>query len=534
MTTRIRWVTAAVVAMALAAGCTGDDGDDAAAVSGDAVETRSGGARSGGGGDAGSGGAAADASGDGSARSGAQPYAADELAAAPPGPVIEAPPLPGPVRTVDDAQSTFGLDVDGGSYTRARSNLQQGYLPYAPDLRSEEFVNYFDMAYADPESGDGVFAIRVDGGPTGDGRTVLRVGLQARRSEQDARKRAVLTFVIDVSGSMAEPGKLELVKESLPELVDALKPDDQVAIVVYSDNSRVLLPATPVEQRDAIQAAIASITSEGSTNAEAGLRLGYETARASFVAGATNRVILASDGLANQGDTSPEGILDDVREQAGKGIQLLTLGFGYGAYNDPLMERLADQGDGFYAFVDGPREAQRLFRENLTSTLETIALDAKIQVTFDPRAVETYRLLGYDNRAIADEQFTDDTVDGGEIGTGHSVTALYEVDLADGVGPGEALGTVALRWKEPESLAVQTLEREMQRADVADSYEGADARFRLAVTAARFAEALREPARAELEDVRRQAEAVASALPDDNDVRELVDLVGKAAALAPA
>ncbi len=446
-----------------------------------------------------------------------------------------APVTPTPV--AEDGQSTFGLDVDSGSYTRARSDLEQGYLPFADGIRAEEFVNFFDMDYPDPDDG-ATFAITVDGGPTGDGRTMMRVGLQARRPDVDARKRAVLTFVIDNSGSMAEPGKMEVVKESLGELVDALNPDDQVAIVVYSDNSREVLPATKVEDRDTILNAIASLTTEGSTNAQAGLILGYETARKSFVDGATNRVILASDGLANIGDTSPEAILEDVAESAGDGIQLLTLGFGYGAYNDPLMEQLADKGDGFYAFVDGPREAQRLFRENLTSTLETVALDAKVQVTFDPATVTSYRLVGYDNRAIADDQFLDDSVDAGEVGSGHSVTALYELELVEGASADAALGTVALRWKEPGSQAAVQLDKDMLRSDVAGSYEDADARFRLAVTAARFAEALRAPERAELEDVARQAEAVAASLDGDTPeraggVRELADLVNRAVALAP-
>jgi len=450
--------------------------------------------------------------------------AADQAAPAP------APVSPTPV--AEDGQSTFGLDVDSGSYTRARSDLEQGYLPFADGIRAEEFVNFFDMDYPNPDD-DATFAITVDGGPTGDGRTMMRVGLQARRPDVDSRKRAVLTFVIDNSGSMAEPGKMEVVKESLGELVDALNPDDQVAIVVYSDNSREVLPATKVDDRDTILNAIASLTTEGSTNAQAGLILGYETARKSFVDGATNRVILASDGLANIGDTSPEGILEDVEASAGDGIQLLTLGFGYGAYNDPLMEQLADKGDGFYAFVDGPREAQRLFRENLTSTLETVAIDAKVQVTFDPATVTSYRLVGYDNRAIADDQFLDDSVDGGEVGSGHSVTALYELELAEGASADAALGTVALRWKEPGSQAAVQLDKDMRRSDVAGSYEDADARFRLAVTAARFAEALRAPDRVELEDVARQAEAVAASLDGDTNARELADLVNIAVGLAP-
>ena len=467
-----------------------------------------------------------------------QAAVADSQAYATEGPLaVTAPPAPGPVepsKVADDPQSTFALDVDGGAYTYCRATLQTGVLCSALAVRTEEFVNYFDMDYTAPT--DDSFALHVDGAPSplAPGRFLLRVGLQAREPVPD-RRPAVLTFVVDVSGSMADPGKLDLVKESLTRLVNTLDTDDRVAIVVYGDTARVHLESTAISERQAILDKIAELVTEGSTNVDAGLTLGYEVARQNFSDDSINRVILASDGVANVGAVTPDAILANIRDNAGKGIQMVTVGFGLGEFNDPLMEQLANDGDGFYAYVDGPREAERLFTTNLTSTLEVLGIDAKAQVTFDPQYVSTYKLLGYENRALADDQFRDDTVDGGEIGTGHSVTALYEVELTEGAQTSATIGSVALRWKQPGSLEAVELARDITGDDIAATYEETGPRFRLATTAAMFAAALLNPTAPPVawDQLAAEADQVAGQLNGDADVTELAELIRRARDLAP-
>jgi Ca-activated chloride channel family protein len=350
------------------------------------------------------------------------------------------------VDTEDDALSTFGLDVDTGSYTLVRSYLERGHLPPAESVRVEEFVNYFDFGDAPPVGGD--FAVVTETAPTpfgsGERYQLMRVGIRGREVESSQRAPATLIFVVDVSGSMAREDRLGLVKKSLFLLLDQLHPNDQVGLVVYGARGRVLLE--PTSDLEAIRSAVDRLQSEGSTNAEEGLLLGYQLAEQFFRPGAIHRIVLCSDGVANVGRTGPDSILERIGEGGERGIELSTVGFGMGNYNDVLMEQLADRGDGNYAYVDGLAEARRVFVENLTGMLQTIASEARVQVEFDPEVVERYRLLGYENRDIADERFRDDTVDAGEIGAGHSVTALYEIKLAEAVKAREVLATVRLRY----------------------------------------------------------------------------------------
>ncbi|MCB0048392.1 MAG: DUF3520 domain-containing protein, partial [Caldilinea sp.] len=278
---------------------------------------------------------------------------------------------------------------------------------------------------------------------------MLRVGIQGYSVPADERQDVALTFVIDVSGSMDMENRLGLAKRALYLLVNELRPTDSVAIVVYGDAARTVLDMTPVSEKQVILNAINQVYAEGSTNAAAGLWLGYRLASEHFNPEATNRVILLSDGVANVGVTGPGEILDVIKRHANEGITLTTVGLGMGNYNDTLMEQLADDGDGFYAYVDSMKEAERLFVDELTSTLLTIAKDAKIQVEFNPEVVERYRLVGYENRDVADDDFRNDEVDAGEIGAGHSVTALYEIELLPGSEDPEALiATVRMRWEE--------------------------------------------------------------------------------------
>ena len=436
----------------------------------------------------------------------------------------------------EDAQSTFALDVDTGSYTIAKRFLADGHLPDPDSVRVEEYVNALDGGYEAPR--DATFAISADGGPTPFGadshRLLLRLGISAIELSEAARPDASLTFVVDVSGSMAIETRLELVKRSLDLLVEALRPTDSVAIVVYGTDARVVLPPTLLFERDLVRAAIGSLQPEGSTNAGAGMQLGYAVASEAFLEGGINRVILASDGVANVGVTDAAGILDLARGWAADGIQLVTAGFGMGNYNDTLMEQLADDGDGFYAYVDDIDEAKRLFVHDLTGTLSAVALDARAQVDFDPGTVAAYRLVGYENRDVPDEDFRNDTIEAGAIGSGHAVTALYELALAESKPVGH-IGTVKLRWVDPGSKEAAEISRTITGADLASSFDDCNARFRLQATVAAWADLLRgSPWAADLtlDGIAKQARALAWELRDDPQAIELANLTERAASLA--
>jgi len=435
----------------------------------------------------------------------------------------------------DDNRSTFGLDVDTGSFTLARKYLAEGNLPPREAVRVEEFVNALEQGYAAPWRE--TFAIHLDGAPSPFGREgerLVRVGVQGRDVGDWRRKDAVLTFVIDVSGSMDIDGRLEGVKDALKGLVGALGPGDAIGIVAYTDEAWVALPTTPAGDPRPILAAIAELAPLSSTNVEAGLALGYDVAEAAFRADAINRVILCSDGVANVGATDPAAILERVGRSVGRGITLTTVGVGMGNYNDVIMEQLADQGDGAYAYVDGPAEAERLFREDLVGTLQLIARDAKVQVEFNPETVWAYRLIGYENRDIDDRDFTDDRVDAGEVGAGHGVTALYAVALPPGAR-GE-IATVTLRYRDAAEGDVREQDAVLRTGDLAADFDRADPRFRLTVAVATFAEILgasRHVAGVRWDDLLAVAESAAGDL-DDARSREALDLMTRASRLGLA
>lgn len=394
------------------------------------------------------------------------------------------------ISTQVDNQSTFSLDVDTGSYTIARRYINEGLRPPQDAIRVEEFVNAFDQGYqTPPESG---FAVYADGAPSpfhNDGTHFLRIGVQGFDVDEELRPAAALTFVIDTSGSMAAENRLGLVKQSLELLVQRMRPDDTVAIVVYGSNGRVVLQPTNGSDKNRIMNAIFSLETEGSTNLEEGLLLGYELANLAYKPGGINRVILASDGVANVGATGPDSIVAQIRGYADSGIQLTTIGFGLGNFNDVMMEQLADQGDGAYAYVDTLEEAERLFVDDLMSTLQTIALDAKIQVEFDANVVQQYRLIGYENRAIADEDFRNDNVDAAEFGAGHTAVAVYAVQFVPGARG--RIATVSLRWQDPSTRQVQEIRGDFSTNDLSPAFESADTFFQTAVIASQFAELLR-------------------------------------------
>jgi len=433
----------------------------------------------------------------------------------------------------EDKTSTFGLDVDTASYTIAQRFIADGNLPDPASIRVEEWVNAFDQGYPRPD--DATFAIVADGGPTPfthPDEVLLRIGLQARDVRDRERQQAALTFVIDTSGSMEREGRLELVKDALARLVDGLDGDDTVAIVTFGNDGRILLDPTPVSNRREIIDAIGSLRPGGSTNLEAGLRLGYELARSALTENGIDRVVLASDGVANVGLTDPDQILDAIRRDAAAGIELVSVGVGMGNFNDALLERLADQGDGFYAYVNGQDEARRLFTEDLTGTLQAVALDARAQVEFDPEVVAAYRLLGYENRAIDDRDFTDDSVNAGAIGAGHTVTALYAVQLRGDVGPRTRLATVRLRWTDPDRGGADEASHDVRGSDLARSFRSGDPFFRFDAVVAATAELLRGSpwsADARIRDVAEIAFHESEGLPPTDEVHGFLDLLDQLA-----
>ncbi|MGA4995753.1 YfbK domain-containing protein [Nonomuraea bangladeshensis] len=427
--------------------------------------------------------------------------------------------------------STFALDVDTASYGYARRTLQEGRWPEPDRIRPEEWVNAFRQDYEQPP--DDGFAVHVDGAllPGRRDEAVLRVGLQTRATEAAARRPVNLTFVVDVSGSMAEPGRLDLVKSSLRTLLDQLAPGDQVSIVAFSDEAEVLASMTPLTARAELSAAVDRLDVEGGTNLESGLVAGYQEAAKAFRPAATNRVILLSDGLANQGETAWQGILAQAKEYAARQVTLLTVGVGR-EYGDTLMEQLADNGDGMAVYVSSQQDADKLFTTQLTATIELRARDAKAQVVFNPSVVDTYRLIGYENRALTTEEFRDDSRDGGEIGPGHAVTALYALKLKPGARGQLAQATV--RWQDPDTREASEAGKSLRAADLAKGVwdKGTPVRLQVDVLVAAFAMYLRERQAfgLDLPDLAEHSTRLAS-LAEDPMVSELTTLIDKARAV---
>lgn len=396
------------------------------------------------------------------------------------------------VSTAEDHLSTFAVDVDTASYAIARRKLMSGQLPPESAVRVEEFVNYFKYDYAGPaaNANDAPFAVHMDMAPSpfSKERKLLRVGVQAKKLSLRERKNANLVFLVDVSGSMQSADKLELAKRALRILVDNLKDGDTVSLVTYAGSTRVVLPPTGLEKKGEIISALEDLRAGGSTAMASGMELAYGLAAQALGPNSLSRVIVLSDGDANIGNTSHDAMLKSIVGKVKEGVTLSTIGFGMGNYKDTLMEQLANKGNGNYFYIDGMNQARRVFQEQLGGTLEVVAKDVKIQVDFDPDVVSRYRLIGYENRDVADVDFRNDKVDAGEIGAGHTVTAMYEVELTreDAVPV-----TVRLRAKTPKgSKAKETAYAFSPKQNFA-SFSAAPEDFRFASAVMGAAEILR-------------------------------------------
>ncbi|QKW06588.1 von Willebrand factor type A domain-containing protein [Streptomyces sp. NA04227] len=435
-----------------------------------------------------------------------------------------------------DFLSTFALDVDTASYGFARRSLEDGRLPDPGTVRPEEFVNSFRQDYRKPK-GDG-FSVTVDGARTEDEDwSLLRVGLATRPVAQKERPPAALTFVVDVSGSMAEPGRLDLVRDALKAAADGLRDDDSLAIVAFSNEAEVVLDMTRLDgNRDRIHSRIETLEPTDSTNLDAGVRTGYDVAAEGHRKGVTNRVVLLSDALANTGETDSARILDRIEDERREhGITLFGVGVG-SEYGDSLMEDLADKGDGHTTYVSERAEARALFTERLPANVGLRARDAKAQVAFDPKTVRAFRLIGYDNREVADDDFRNDRVDGGEVGPGHTVTALYAVRTKEGAeGP---LATARVRWLDPDTRKPHEKASTVHSDDLDPDLWNSSTSLRTVAVAAYFAEALRAddphhpslPEPLTLAELDGRAEELAND-SGDRDVDELAEAIHTAAGL---
>ncbi len=406
--------------------------------------------------------------------------------------------------------STFSIDVDTASYSIVRRFLNRDHLPPAGAVRIEELINYFSYDYAPPQ-GETPFAVNAEVAscPWTPKHRLLRIGLKGKVIDAGERPASNLVFLIDVSGSMGRSNKLPLVKRSLQRLLDELGGTDRVALVTYAGSSGVVLPSTPCDQKHIIASAIENLDAGGSTHGSEGLLAAYDVAMAGFLPEGTNRVILCTDGDFNVGITNQSELVQLIEQKAKTGIALSVLGFGMGNYKDSTMEKLADHGNGNYAYIDTFAEARKVFVEQLSGTLVTIAKDVKIQIEFNPAHVAAYRLIGYENRLLAAEDFRDDQKDAGEIGAGHTVTALYEIVLAGSDSParevpklryqsepaltpaaesGELL-TLRLRYQSPDDSEVAELEFPI--FDSGAPFERASGDFQFASSVAAYGMLLR-------------------------------------------
>lgn len=453
-----------------------------------------------------------------------------------------------------DPISTFSIDVDTASYSNARRFLSMGQMPPSKSVRVEEFLNYFDYELESSREAPFTLTYEIAPSPLQAGRHLLRLGLKAR-PHIETDKGWNLVFLVDVSGSMSDSDKLPLVKESLKLLTQRLRPQDRISIVTYAGNAGLILDSTSGAQRERILSAIDSLYAGGSTNGSGGIELAYRIAQANRIPGSVNRVLLATDGDFNIGVSSFDGLMRLIEEKRRSGITLTTLGFGRGNLQEQNMEQLADRGNGNYFYIDSFREARKVLDTGMVSNLETIAKDVKLQIEFNPAVVKQYRLIGFDNRKLKREDFANDAKDAGDIGAGHSVTALYELVLNNSPIAAELdaelryqekaerpaaesmsdeVGFLKIRYKDPEASVSQLLKLPLSAAAIKTSVEEASTDFRFAAAVAYFGEILRNGQYAtdyRLADVIRLAQSGRG--NDNSGLRsEFIKLVQDAAAIS--
>ena len=413
-------------------------------------------------------------------------------------------------RVVEHPVSTFSIDVDTGSYANVRRLLKAGQLPPQDAVRIEELINYFTYAYPTPDDQDTPFALtkEIAPSPWNENSYLLHLGIKGYDVSKKDLPPSNLVFLIDVSGSMQSADKIELLKTSLKLLTKHLSADDRISIVVYAGATGVVLQPTPGDQKATIIASLDQLTAGGRTNGAAGIKLAYAMAEQAFIKEGINRVLLATDGDFNVGTVDHEQLKDLIEEKRKTGISLSTLGFGTGNYNDHLMEQLADVGNGNYAYIDTLNEAQKVLVDEMSSTMLTIAKDVKIQIEFNPAVVSEYRLIGYENRLLNREDFNNDKIDAGEIGAGHSVTAIYEITLNGSEGLSidplryqtekisssameDEIAFLRIRYKAPDSNKSKLLEWNVNKEEIIENISSTSDAFRFSAAIAAFAQQLR-------------------------------------------
>lgn len=452
-----------------------------------------------------------------------------------------------------ESLSTFSIDVDTASYTNSRRYLTSyNQIPPMDAIRTEEFVNYFDYDYKEPASGHPI-AVHMEAtrSPWNPDRAIVRVGLKAKDLDLKSRPKSNLVFLIDVSGSMDDENKLPLVKTALKTLTEQLSENDRISMVVYAGQSGVVLDSVSGNQKKKILDAIQKLSSGGGTNGEGGIRKAYEIAQKNYISGGNNRVILASDGDFNVGVTSPADLLKIIKEKSEGGMFLTVLGFGMGNYKDARMEEISNKGQGNYFYIDNAKEADKVFVNQLAGTLYTVAKDVKVQIEFNPKVVHSYRLVGYENRMLSKEDFANDKVDAGEMGAGHSVTALYEIEWAGKPGAkdiplkyqqkeekvekdnskySDEILTAKIRYKKPQNSSSEYFDQVLKNNVVA--LDSASCSTRFAVAVASFSQWMRDSPYLkdfEAEKITGMAENCLSTRDHKDEFKgEFLDLVKKA------
>ena len=413
--------------------------------------------------------------------------------------------------------STFSIDVDTGSYSLVRRMLSLGKIPDPDAVRVEELINYFSYDYPVPKSPDRPFSVTTEIGPNpwNTDTLLLQIGIKGYEPDVTLVAGANLVFLVDVSGSMQGPDRLDLVKRALAALTGKLSARDQISLVVYAGAAGVVLPPTAGNDKTAIIAALNRLEAGGTTHGSAGIQLAYDLAQQAFIPGGANRIILCTDGDLNVGITDTDDLKRLVEQERRKGVSLTTLGFGEGNYNDHLLEQLADVGNGNYAYIDNFNEARKVLVDHMHATLMTIAKDVKIQIEFDPATVSQYRLIGYENRVLNRTDFNNDRVDAGEIGAGHAVTAIYEIRLANhtrqGVDPlryqantdqtsirpdpntiqNQEFAYLKLRYKQPQGSLSELVGQPLLVKDIQSTWDQTSDNFRFASSVAAFGQKLR-------------------------------------------